>query len=780
MNIVAHGYYSKERNTTWTLDESGQLTVGGEGQTDFMWRDIPWTEYSEQITEIYIDHGITDVRNDFENLPNLKRVEYSETVKSIYGEFKNCPNISEFIFPDSLCSITDGAFECTEWFKSRPDGAVYAGNVYYRYKGGCVGGELSIKEGTTGIARGAFRDCENITVNIPESVLSVGMFAFEGSCVNMNITDKKNMTSSWSLQYDGKFFIGNDDMRNFCSPDEQPWKNFRGRLREIYKTIGSAETGNIGDYAFAECENVEIVKLDGKVKRIGAGAFQNCKNLRSITGLGSVQLIERGAFSGCTGLTEFAVPKLKKNLSGQELVAYNELHDITFTAPPDLKALESRGYTVGGYGEEFLWTVDAEGTMNFIGEGSIPGGEEYNPADPKSSFEPEKAKKLIIDERITEIGYNVFKGFYNLREIILPMGLKHIGRSAFEGAWFGQSLLDNIYIPEGVETIGDRAFAYCSSLKSVKIPESVRYIGAGSFAGCKSLSHVYIPENVFLGERAFENTALWNDSPTNIIYLNEWAMGLKDPLPDNTVLKFRNGTRKITGNFSGDPQGEWENENVIGVVLDNDIAYIGSGAFGACKNLENVTADCTFKKLGSFAFGYTKWAENQPQSPVYLANALLGCKDSVRAYSRGGDEFTDEIVKIDEIHNGRKITLIADSAFCNKESITEVILPESIETIGAYAFENCSNLTIINLPEGLKQIEYEAFYSTALKEIYIPDSVEDIGEYAFGYYRIRDDSLSWNEANYRKTENFKIIGSENSAAEKYAHENGFEFVIKEV
>lgn len=773
---MIQGYYDdKKRNTLWTLDESWRLTVSGEGGTDFMWLDIPWAGLSEKITEIYIDRGITDVFNDFVNMPNLRRVVYSDTVKAIYGEFKNCPNVIEFVFPESLCCITDRAFECTEWFKSQPNGAVYAGKVYYRYKGGCSGGELHIKEGTAGIARGAFKDCENIRVSIPESVLSVGMFAFEGSCADMNVTDRKNIMSSWNLQYDGSFFIGNDDIRNFHSPDEQPWKNIRKSLKNVYQSH-CVPIENIGSFAFADCENIETVVLSSTVKTIGAGAFQNCKNLRSIKGLDGVRLIEKGAFSGCINLTEFSVPKLKKNLSGQKLVAYNELHDITFTAPPDLESLQKRGYTVGGYGKDFYWTIDTKGTMNFIGEGSIPGGEKYNPSNPKDYLNPNESKRLIIDERITEIGYNVFKGFCYLSEVILPKGLKHIGYGAFEGNSFRHNSLESIYIPDGVKTIGDWAFAFCSSLKSVKVPNSVKRIGTGAFAGCASLAQIYIPENVSMGERAFENTAFWNNSPTDIIYLNEWAIGLKDLIPADTVLEFKKGTRKIVENFSGDPQSEFEICEITGVVLDNDITHIGTGAFGACKNLENVSADCTFKHIGSFAFGFTKWAESQPQGLVYLANALLGCKDSVRAYSRGGDEFTDEVVNVDGTHDGRKITLIADSAFSGKKSVIEVILPDSIEAIGAYAFEDCSNLKRINLAESLKHIGYKAFYSTGLKEIHVPASVEYIGEYAFGYYRVYDNSLSWDKANYRKTENFKITGAENSAAEKYARENGFEFI----
>ena len=44
---------------------------------------------------------------------------------------------------------------------------------------------------------------------------------------------------------------------------------------------------------------------------------------------------------------------------------------------------------------------------------------------------------------------------------------------------------EEVVIPEGVTSIGDDAFADCSSLRSVTIPDSVTYIGAGAFSFCK-------------------------------------------------------------------------------------------------------------------------------------------------------------------------------------------------------------------------------------------------------------------------------------------------------
>ena len=52
------------------------------------------------------------------------------------------------------------------------------------------------------------------------------------------------------------------------------------------------------------------------------------------------------------------------------------------------------------------------------------------------------------------------------------------------------SLLTNIDIPDGVESIGDSAFSYCVSLTSITIPNSVTTIESSVFMSCSSLTSI--------------------------------------------------------------------------------------------------------------------------------------------------------------------------------------------------------------------------------------------------------------------------------------------------
>ncbi len=79
-------------------------------------------------------------------------------------------------------------------------------------------------------------------------------------------------------------------------------------------------------------------------------------------------------------------------------------------------------------------------------------------------------------------GYAYSSG--NLKNLLLPMSLQHIGDGVFKNC----SQLTNLVLNDGLEVIGNEAFAYCSQLEQIQIPESVYEIGINPFAGCTNIS----------------------------------------------------------------------------------------------------------------------------------------------------------------------------------------------------------------------------------------------------------------------------------------------------
>ncbi len=79
----------------------------------------------------------------------------------------------------------------------------------------------------------------------------------------------------------------------------------------------------------------------------------------------------------------------------------------------------------------------------------------------------------------------------SLTSVKLPKTLKTIGNYAFDCG-----NLTSVMIPDGVTTIGMRAFYKCSNLTSITIPDSVKSIGADAFADCGNLTSVTIGNSV--------------------------------------------------------------------------------------------------------------------------------------------------------------------------------------------------------------------------------------------------------------------------------------------
>ena len=87
-------------------------------------------------------------------------------------------------------------------------------------------------------------------------------------------------------------------------------------------------------------------------------------------------------------------------------------------------------------------------------------------------------------------------------------------------------------------------------------------------------------------------------------------------------------------------------------------------------------------------------------------------------------------------------------------SLTSVVIPDSVTSIGDGAFQSCRSLTSIVIPDSVTSIGYEAFRGcSSLTSVTIPDSVTSISNYAFS------GCSSLTTVNYKGTkEQWKQIG----------------------
>ena len=80
------------------------------------------------------------------------------------------------------------------------------------------------------------------------------------------------------------------------------------------------------------------------------------------------------------------------------------------------------------------------------------------------------------------------------------------------------------------------------------------------------------------------------------------------------------------------------------------------------------------------------------------------------------------------------VTSIGDNAFEYCFSLSNLVIPDGVTSIGKWAFEDCSSLSSVVIPDSVTSIGNHAFaYCESLSSIVIPDSVTSIGDHAFSY-----------------------------------------------
>ena len=108
---------------------------------------------------------------------------------------------------------------------------------------------------------------------------------------------------------------------------------------------------------------------------------------------------------------------------------------------------------------------------------------------------------------IKEIGEKAFFDNTSIKSVIIPEGITKIGDKAFEGC----TLLKTVDLPYSLTELGSGVFRLCEMIEKIVIPGQVKKISGDCFAGCLALSDVVISYGVQeIGVYAFSKTALTN------------------------------------------------------------------------------------------------------------------------------------------------------------------------------------------------------------------------------------------------------------------------------
>lgn len=637
---------------------------------------------------------------------NAENVTIPESVTEIgYCAFDGCSNLKSVVIPNSVKTIS--------------------GEVFYN----CSNlSSVTIGENVESIGNWAFASCDLTSVDIPESVTDIGMYAFNGV---------KN------INYNG-------------SAEGSPW--------------GAKVQNNFVDenFIYADAEKTRITEY------IGEGGVVNIPN--------AVTTIHRDAFNNGSTITSLGIPSSVTTFDDNVFSGCNNLKSVTINSDADFSKAElyfthdGIRYHVLGKNKVEVVQNYVDGTNSYSGDVVIPitvgdftvtsiGNNAFRDCDNLTSISfPEGLETIgewafaecdglttvAIPSSVTQVGsydYDAFVGCSKLSAINvegnnqnyssvdgvlynknqtkifsypagkngttyeIPASVTEVGWSSFSGC----NKLESVTIPDGVNYLGGNAFNNCSNLKSVNIPEYIE-IHDETFAGCENLT-LTVPETVTFYEGPYSQNNCFQ-GVKKVVY--EGTVAGKAYGAEEAVAEFvLDGSKLVWYNGQGGtvsiPEGVTaigndvfrDNSDITAVYIPEGVETIGDAAFASCSNLQYVNIPKTVTSISGYAF---RDCDKLPSINVAADNPNFTSVDGV-------------------LFSKDEKTLICYPA---GKTATSYEIPNGVETINWCSFSGCNNLKSVTIPEGVKKIWGWAFEDcTGLTEITIPSTVETIGSKAF-------------------------------------------------
>lgn len=360
--------------------------------------------------------------------------------------FLGCTVLERLEMPDSVRVIESQAFMKSGLWNAGEDGVIYVGRWVVGFAES-LAGEITLKDGTYGIANYAFYNCDAMTsVKLPSTVATIGRAAFY---------DCSALTSV-----------------------------------ELPDTLERIE-----DYTFFHCDYLQLRKLPVSLKSIGRSAFYMCAS-RFPAGEEST---EADRMEGTEDT--LVIPESVESIGAFAFYGCGQAVTSLDSAGEILRGID---VVIIGNGVK---SIGEKAFQNFASLTKVVIGNGVETIGPRAFYKCAALREVVFGDHVKIVGEKAFYRCTALSSVKLPDSVEQIDGYAFykcEGlkavdlghgvrsidifAFYGCVSIERVTLPSSLEHIGRQAFRNCWALSSVILSDSVRTIEKHAFYGCKSLT----------------------------------------------------------------------------------------------------------------------------------------------------------------------------------------------------------------------------------------------------------------------------------------------------
>lgn len=596
-NATIHYNYDAEavpKELVFTLNEDGEsysvtdcdTSASGEIVIPSTYKGLPVTsigDYAFQnctnITSITIPDSVTSIGDlAFEYCSYLVDIRIPDSVTSIgSGAFYNCCDLKSVNIPSGIKIIEDGLFIGCENLTS-----------------------IIIPDGVTAIEVMAFGACSRLAeITIPDSVTLIEERAFLG-CSSLYDVYYTSTRKDWDKIEKQDYAQGES---NGCL----------ALARLHCATLGFTLNEDGESYSVAYCDpsvsGEVVIPSTHKglpVTKVGNNAFYNCTDITSVIIPNGVTSIGEEAFAFCSNLASVTIPDSVKSI-GAFAFAYSVLESVTI--PEGIEIIEAFAFS----GTK-LTTITIPDSVTSIGYEAFSGcpletvdfGENVEVIDGFAFSWCSKLKSITLPDSVINIGESAFYGCNSLTTVTVGKNVTDIGYGAFWECtnlnniqWNAERVHDfdspcavfyragrsgdgiEFVFGEDVEHIPANLCNYCDptlnpKIASVTIPDGVKSIGDKAFYECESLNSIVIPDTITdIGSGAFHYTGYYLDESNweeEALYIGNHLIEMNGNGSFGVQCFIKDGTKTIADGAI---------ESYIGcesIVIPDSVTNIGNGA----------------------------------------------------------------------------------------------------------------------------------------------------------------------------------------------------------